>query len=76
MEQEQEPPGSAFFDLEPELTQFGRSRLRLRDLALPEPEPPKKWRLRNTVQQQVELFRSGVGGIKCRCTVSSFVNME
>ena len=42
MEQEQEPPGSAFFDLEPELTQFGRSRLRPRDLALPEPEPPKK----------------------------------
>ena len=42
MEQEQEPPGSAFSDLEPDLTQFGRSRLRLRDLALPEPEPPKK----------------------------------
>ena len=34
---EQEPP---FFCLEPEPTQFGRSRLR--DLGLPEPEPPKK----------------------------------
>ena len=34
--------GAAFFCLEPEPTQFGRSRSRLRDLELPEPEPPKK----------------------------------
>ena len=40
--------GAAFFCLEPELTQFGRSQIRsrLRDLGLP--EPPKKWRLCNT----------------------------
>ena len=34
--------GAAFFCLEPEPTQFGRNRSRLRDLGLPEPEPPKK----------------------------------
>ena len=34
--------GAAFFCQEPEPTQFGRSRSRLRDLGLPEPEPPKK----------------------------------
>ena len=28
--------------MEPEPNQFGRSRSRLRDLRLPEPEPPKK----------------------------------
>ena len=41
---EPEPPGAAFFTLEPELTQVGRSRSRLRDLGdlEPEPEPPKK----------------------------------
>ena len=33
--------GAAFFDLEPEPTQFGRSQSRLRDLGLPEPEPQK-----------------------------------
>ena len=33
---------SRLFYLEPELTQFGRNRSRLRDLRLPEPEPPKK----------------------------------
>ena len=37
---EPEPPGAAFFCLEP--TQVGRSRSRLRDLGHPEPEPPKK----------------------------------
>ena len=36
---EPEPP---FFLLELEPTQFGRSRSRLRDLGLPELEPPKK----------------------------------
>ena len=47
---EPEPPGAASFCLEPEpeLTQVGRSRSRLRDLGHQEPEPPKKWRLRNT----------------------------
>ena len=39
---EPEPPGAAIFCLEPEPTQFGRSRSRLQDLGLPEPEPPKK----------------------------------
>ena len=36
--------GAAFFTLEPEpeLTQVGRSRSRLRDLGHLEPEPPKK----------------------------------
>ena len=34
-----EPP---FFCLEPEPTQFSRVRSRLRDLGLPEPEPPEK----------------------------------
>ena len=42
MEPEPEPPGAAFFCLEPEPTQVGRSRSRLRDLGDPEPEPPKK----------------------------------
>ena len=37
-------PGAAFFCLEPEPTQFGRSRSRLRGLVLPEPEPSKKVR--------------------------------
>ena len=37
---------SRLFCLEPEPTQFGRSRLR--DLGLPEPEPPKKGQLRYT----------------------------
>ena len=36
---EPEPP---FFCLEPEPTQEGRSRIRLRDLGHPGPEPPKK----------------------------------
>ena len=35
-----EPPGAAFFCLEPEPTKLGRSRSRLRELSLP--EPPKK----------------------------------
>ena len=41
---EPEPPGAAFFCLEPEPTQVGRSRSRLRDLGHLEPElePPKK----------------------------------
>ena len=39
---EPEPPVVAFFCLEPEPTQVGRSRSRLRDLDHPEPEPPKK----------------------------------
>ena len=43
---EPEPSGAAFFCLEPEPTQCGRSRSRLRDLGLA--EPPKKWRLCNT----------------------------
>ena len=34
--------GAAFFCLEPELTQVGRSQSRLLDLGNPEPEPPKK----------------------------------
>ena len=40
--------GAAFVCLEP--TQFGQSwsQSQLRDLRLPELEPPKKWRLRNT----------------------------
>ena len=39
---EPEPPGAASFCLEPEPTQVGRSRSRLRDLGNQEPEPPKK----------------------------------
>ena len=39
---EPEPPGAAFFCLELEPTQVGRSRSRLRDLGHLEPEPPKK----------------------------------
>ena len=39
---EPEPQGAAFFTLEPEPTQVGRSRSRLRDLGHLEPEPPKK----------------------------------
>ena len=39
---EPEPPGAASFCLEPEPTQVGRSRSRLRDLGHQEPEPPKK----------------------------------
>ena len=41
---EPEPPGAAFFCLqpEPELTQVGRSRSWLRYLGDQEPEPPKK----------------------------------
>ena len=39
---EPEPPGAAFFCLEPEPTQVGRSRSRLRDLGHLEPEPPNK----------------------------------
>ena len=39
---EPEPPGAASFCLEPEPTQVGRSRSRLRDLGHLEPEPPKK----------------------------------
>ena len=43
---EPEPPGAASFSLEPEPTQEGRSRSRLRDLGHQEPElepePPKK----------------------------------
>ena len=39
---EPEPPGAAFFCLEPEQTQVGRSRRRLWDLGDLEPEPPKK----------------------------------
>ena len=31
-----------FFCLGPEPTQFGQSQIRLWDLGLPEPEPPKK----------------------------------
>ena len=42
MELELEPPGAASFCLEPEPTQVGRSRSRLRDLGHQEPEPPKK----------------------------------
>ena len=34
--------GAAYFCLEPEPTQVGRSRIRLRDLGHPEPEAPKK----------------------------------
>ena len=37
---EPEPPGAAFFCLEPVPTQVGRSRSWLRDLGDPEPEPP------------------------------------
>ena len=40
--------GAAFFCLEPEPTQIGRSRNRFQDLGRPEPEPPKKWRLLST----------------------------
>ena len=36
---EPEPPGAAFFTLEPEPTQVGRSRSRLRDLGHLEPAP-------------------------------------
>ena len=39
---EPEPAGAASFCLEPEPTQVGRSRSRLRDLGHQEPEPPKK----------------------------------
>ena len=39
---EPEPPGAAFFCLEPEPTQVGQSWSRLQDLGHPEPEPPKK----------------------------------
>ena len=39
---EKEPPGTASFCLEPEPTQVGWSRSRLRDLGHQEPEPPKK----------------------------------
>ena len=39
---EPEPPGAAYFCLEPEPTQVGRSRSRFRDLDHPEPEPPKR----------------------------------
>ena len=41
---ELELPGAAFVCLEPEpeLTQVGQSRSRLRDLCHPQPEPPKK----------------------------------
>ena len=39
---EPEPPGAAFFCLEPEPTQVGRSWSRLRDLGHLEPEVPKK----------------------------------
>ena len=41
---EPEPPGAAFFCLEPEPTQVGRSRSQLRDLGHLEPDPylPKK----------------------------------
>ena len=39
---EPEPPGAASFSLEPEPTQVGWSRSRLRDLGHQEPEPPKK----------------------------------
>ena len=41
---EPEPPGAAFFTLEPEPepTQVGRSRSWLLDLGHLEPEPPKK----------------------------------
>ena len=38
---EPEPPGAAYFCLEPEPTQIGRSRGQLRDLGHAEPEPPK-----------------------------------
>ena len=43
MEPELEPPGAAFFCLEPEPTQVGRtwSRSRLRDLGDLDPELPK-----------------------------------
>ena len=34
--------GAAFFSLEPEPTQSGRSRSRLQDLGLPEPEPQSR----------------------------------
>ena len=61
MEPEPEPPGASFFCLEP--TQFGRSRSQLRDLGLPEPEPPKKWRLRNTGYKLPEGQTLGVTGV-------------
>ena len=54
LEPESEPLGAALFCLEPEPvpepTQLGQNQSQnwLCNLELPEPEPSKKWRLRNT----------------------------
>ena len=56
--------GAAFFSLEPEPTQSGRSRSRLQDLGLLEPEPQKKWRLRNTENKQKDVPSPRISKLK------------
>ena len=72
---EPEPPGAAFFCLEPEPepTQVGRSRSRsqLRDLGQLEPEPPKKvaapqhwYQVKNTKRKQKLKFLLHTGTLQ------------